>query len=69
MDCIICQVNLLGSVEGYQVDICSKCIFKYVSNRMKLINILENYEFNSGFCEVCLFTSSITQCYLCYDHQ
>lgn len=68
--CIICYVKCLGEVNADDTDksICSKCLFKDITNRMKLIRILDNLESNSGWCEYCCDNSRIFNLRICDEH-
>jgi hypothetical protein len=65
-DCITCYAKL----SGEEVSTCHKCLVrKYELIMIDWVNeILEDYQFDSGFCEQCLFNCQTTKVILCNEH-
>lgn len=62
-------LKLSSITDGEQISICHKFFKNYELYQLdKLHDILESYEFNSGWCENCLSNCSTTLVYLCYEH-
>lgn len=68
MNCVVCLVKSKGKVKTSNIDICSKCLINtcpYTEySRMKLITLLEYYDFEHGFCEHCLDTAGLIYQYV-----
>lgn len=69
-DCITCYAKLSIHIPGEEVEICHKCLVcKYELIAIDWVNqILEDYQFDSGFCEHCLFNCQTTKVMLCDQH-
>ena len=69
-DCISCYAKLLIHTPGELVEICHKCLVcKYEIVQIDWVNeLLEDYEFDIGFCEKCRNDCQTTKVKLCNEH-
>lgn len=70
-DCITCYAKLTVHIDGEEIETCHKCLVcKYELIAIDWINeLLEDYTFNSGFCEQCLSNCSTVVVRLCHEHE
>ena len=69
-DCITCYAKLVVHIPGEEIETCHKCLIrKYELIQIDWVNeLLEDYQFNSGFCEQCLNNCQTTKVMLCNEH-
>ncbi len=69
-DCVLCLVKCMGSKSAEKINICSKCILQpcLLQGKMKMVNILNDLQFEHGFCEICINTSQIVNVSICSEH-
>ena len=69
--CITCYSKISANVFGDKIETCHKCLVKkYELSQIDKLNILlEDYIWNKGFCEQCLYNCETTTVSLCDAHQ
>lgn len=71
-DCITCYAKILVHIEGEEVETCHRCLVRGYDGdqRERLHEIIDDYEYYSGICELChdYKSCAITRVKLCHEH-
>jgi ribosomal protein L40E len=69
--CITCYAKISVNISGDEIETCHKClVYNYDISQIDKLNILlEDYIFDKGVCEQCLYNCETVTVSLCYEHE